>query len=595
FFCIVIKYLNVMQKNTSTFNTLTCFTFLSKSLQDSRLLVLSQIDDRFVSTRKDTDDEDRRHGRRNGYCLSDEEISDILNQLNQFANYLQTTPLQAAIFVALYTCQLEEFERSEIESLGRFYDISTVETLPMKSEFEVMKKKGYFKIKGSGLRMRRRCVYQIDEQLEHAITLNEPFQLGIAEKIDRYKFCQLVSDEIEKRNDDESSTSDLFQTIQELEENHTDLSFVQLVMKKIKSLEDRLLFYEICDNHIDRGETYIDGALSYIYDDTAKKFKVATRLINETHSLFQNQWIEKKPAAFFSRAGLVLSSKGKEIFLEKDFVLLQENQKDDPRMITPDKIDTKTLFFSKELSEEVNFLQKSLKNTQFKNLQKRLKEKKLPQGVTAIFYGLPGTGKTETAMQIAKATGRKVMHVDISASKTCWYGESEKLVKKIFTDYADKCKNEKLKPILLFNEADALLGKRREDVARSVDQTDNAIQNILLEEMEKLKGIMIATTNLADNLDDAFERRFLFKIKFDKPTKEAKCNIWKDKMPALPADACEKLALEFDFSGGEIDNIVRKFTMQEVLRKAEPTYEAVQKLCKSEKLNRKRGHKTVGF
>ena len=264
-------------------------------------------------------------------------------------------------------------------------------------------------------------------------------------------------------------------------------------------------------------------------------------------------------------------------------------------MITPDKIDTKTLFFSKELSEEVNFLQKSLKNTQFKNLQKRLKEKKLPQGVTAIFYGLPGTGKTETAMQIAKATGRKVMHVDISASKTCWYGESEKLVKRIFTDYADKCKNEKLKPILLFNEADALLGKRRENVARSVDQTDNAIQNILLEEMEKLKGIMIATTNLADNLDDAFERRFLFKIKFDKPTKEAKRNIWKDKMPALPADACEKLALEFDFSGGEIDNIVRKFTMQEVLRKAEPTYEAVQKLCKSEKLNRKGGHKTVGF
>ena len=481
-----------------------------------------------------------------------------------------------------------------MDSLGRFFDITTVETLPMKVEYEYLFKNGYFKLK-TGAFTRGRCSLRIDEQLEHAIANNEPFRLSPIEKIDRYKFCQLVSDEIDKRKDGDCSTYELQQSVIALEERHKNLKFVQTVNKRMSKVDDRLLFYEICDNHINHGETGIDSVLSNIYDNTTVKYKVAATLMNETHSLFKSQWIEKKPASFFSRAGLVLSPKGKDLFFEKDSFIFKQSEKDDPRMIAPDKIDAKTLFFSKELSEEVDFLQDSLQNTQFKNLQKRLKEKKLPQGVTAIFYGLPGTGKTETAMQIAKATGRKVMHVDISASKTCWYGESEKLVKRIFTDYADKCKNEKLKPILLFNEADALLGKRREDVARSTDQTDNAIQNILLEEMEKLNGIMIATTNLADNLDDAFERRFLFKIKFDKPTKEAKCNIWKDKMPSLSAEACEKLALEFDFSGGEIDNIVRKFTMQEILRKAEPSYEAIQKLCKSEKLNRKRGHKTVGF
>jgi SpoVK/Ycf46/Vps4 family AAA+-type ATPase len=66
----------------------------------------------------------------------------------------------------------------------------------------------------------------------------------------------------------------------------------------------------------------------------------------------------------------------------------------------------------------------------------------------------------------------------------------------------------------------------------NVDQTENAIQNIILEEMENLDGILIATTNLTENLDKAFERRFLFKIRFDKPTLEAKTNIWKDKIPA---------------------------------------------------------------
>lgn len=83
-----------------------------------------------------------------------------------------------------------------------------------------------------------------------------------------------------------------------------------------------------------------------------------------------------------------------------------------------------------------------------------------PIVMAALFHGLPGTGKTETALQIARATGRAVFHVDISEVKSCWYGESQKLVKGIFTDYKKLCEEEKRKPILLFNEADALLSSR---------------------------------------------------------------------------------------------------------------------------------------
>lgn len=581
-----------MQKSKSEFNVLACFTFLSKSLQDSGSQVLSKIDDRFFFKKKNEGNEERRFMRRDVAILSEDEIGEIIVQLNQLADYLQTAPLQAAIFVAFYTCQLEEVERTEMESLVRFFGFTTMEAIPMKAGYEDLQKNGYIK-RVCG---RRRSVFRIDEQLERAIVRNEPFCLSPVSKIDRYKFCQMVSDEIEKRSDGSCSTFELLRTVESFEELYKgDMQFVQIVTKKLKTIDERLLFYEICDDHIKNGATGIECTLADIYDSTSAKYKVATTLMNESHVLFKHQWVEKRPASFFSKSALVLSSKGKEIFLEEDYLIYSQNDKDDPRMITPDKIDEKQLFFNKELGKEVEFLRESLQDKRFKDLQKRLKEKSLPQGLTAIFYGLPGTGKTETAMQIAKATGRTVMHVDISASKTCWYGESEKLVKKIFIDYASKCKNEKRKPILLFNEADALLGKRRENVSRSTDQTDNAIQNILLEEMEKLDGIMIATTNLADNLDDAFERRFLFKIKFDKPTKDAKINIWKNKIPTLNHDDCEKLALEFDFSGGEIDNIVRKFTMQEVLRSAVPNYESIVKLCKSEKLHKKGGHKTVGF
>ena len=126
-----------------------------------------------------------------------------------------------------------------------------------------------------------------------------------------------------------------------------------------------------------------------------------------------------------------------------------------------------------------------------------------------------------------------------------------------------------------------------------MDQTENTIQNIILEEMEKLEGILIATTNLADNLDKAFERRFLFKIRFDKPSAEAKKNIWLDKLPSISAADAEYLASGYDFSGGEIDNIVRKVTMMEVIDGRTPSMEEICRLCGEEKLGKPRAK--IGF
>ena len=184
---------------------------------------------------------------------------------------------------------------------------------------------------------------------------------------------------------------------------------------------------------------------------------------------------------------------------------------------------------------------------------------------SVLLYGPSGTGKTESVMQIAKETGRAIYHVDISSTKSCWFGESEKLIKEVFKKYEDLCEHSEKRPILLFNEADGIFSKRKNSDSSNVAQTENTIQNIILEEMERLEGILIATTNMADNLDGAFERRFLFKIKFEKPVLEARKSIWTSKMPTLTEDAAQELAAAFSFSGGEIDNVVRKATIKEVL------------------------------
>lgn len=156
------------------------------------------------------------------------------------------------------------------------------------------------------------------------------------------------------------------------------------------------------------------------------------------------------------------------------------------------------------------------------------------------------------------------------------------------------CEKEERKPILLFNEADALFSKRRDTNSGNCAQTENALQNILLEEMENLDGILIATTNLSTNFDSAFERRFLFKVNFGKPDTAAKKAIWHNKLSWLSEEDAVKLAEKYDLSGGEIDNIVRKTLMEEVLHGQRPTLATLESWCKGEKLNQKTCG-TIGF
>jgi len=94
---------------------------------------------------------------------------------------------------------------------------------------------------------------------------------------------------------------------------------------------------------------------------------------------------------------------------------------------------------------------------------------------------------------------------------------------------------------------------------------ENSLQNIILQEMESLDGIMIATTNLQQNLDHAFERRFLYKIKFEKPTVEARAHIWHEMIPDLSDMDVQTLAEKYDFSGGQIENIARHYNIDCIL------------------------------
>ncbi len=417
--------------------------------------------------------------------------------------------------------------------------------------------------------------------------------------LDRYKFAKVIRDYIYSREYDTDSPNaeiKLDHKVCVTENNNSGLGFIQKMRNITDRGDVRALFYLVCNRCI--ADMGIDlNCLDKIYSLYERK-KVMKRLKEETHVLQKAGLVELQTTSslFGEHTELYLTDKGKRLYFEEDANLFIDNG-DKKNRILPEKIAEKRLFFPSEQQEQLSLVENALEEENYKKLTSRLEEKGMPKGVAILLYGAPGTGKTETVMQWARKCGREIIHVDISASKSMWYGESEKIVKKIFSDYRSACSAGGKKPILLFNEADAIFSTRREvgGSNSSIDQTENTIQNIILEEMEKLDGILIATTNLQDNLDAAFERRFLFKISYDKPSVEAKKLIWKDKLTTLSDEEALNLSTTFDFSGGEIDNIVRKATMEEVISGKVPTAEDIFNLCAHEKLSSRSSKARIGF
>ena len=229
----------------------------------------------------------------------------------------------------------------------------------------------------------------------------------------------------------------------------------------------------------------------------------------------------------------------------------------------------------------------------FKDIQKRLRDANMRPGVACLFYGAPGTGKTETVLQLGKKTGRPIFQVNISEIRSKWVGESEKNVQELFNKYDSIVKTKNVCPILFFNEADAVISKRSNNVDDAVDKMENTIQNIILQAMENLSGIMIATTNLTNNMDSAFERRFLYKICFDKPTIETRAHIWHSMLPNLTSEEANNLAKDYDFSGGQIENIARKQIVDSILYDQQQNIASVKLYCENE--NIKNFKNNIGF
>ena len=376
--------------------------------------------------------------------------------------------------------------------------------------------------------------------------------------------------------------------IEDLIKQNRELPMIKKFITKEQSLttEEKMLFFWVCNMVVCAGyEAMVPDNFRKLYSDMVAYRTQRKALALGTSGLIKSGLLriarssEQRTKDSYELTPWVVSVMLGDLELET----ATSSTKD---IIEHTSITAKQLYYNEREQRAINQLEALLQPARFTQVRNELVNQGFRSGFACLFHGAPGTGKTETVLQLARATGRNLMQVNISDIKSMWVGESEKNIKAIFTRYRRLVEESEVAPILLFNEADAIIGKRLENVQRSVDKMENAMQNIILEEIEKLDGILIATTNLTCNMDPAFERRFLYKIEFEKPTIEVKSAIWKSMIPGLSEEDAITLASRYDFSGGQIENIARKSVVGKIITGEDLTLNTLIEHCDTEAMDK---------
>ncbi len=489
------------------------------------------------------------------------------------------------------------------KTLGDFFGCSRLTMMTYTEEVDDLMLKRWVKPDESRERSGYYVGYALERGVVTAIRHNKPFEpeclegLTIQQLVDRTH--RFIYSEFDTRNPEKNY---LYEWVNMILNSNMHLPLCKAIVGMgLDAVGMTIFMMVVCDYSryadSDSEGVELDDLEDYLPNDYTSEF-ILNNLRAGNYSFFNENLIEHGcDNGIVNTDKLLLTEKAKtELLAEYNLNIKGEtNDNSDRDLKKCDDIKPKELFYNSNEEKQVEQLTKLLQPERFEEVQSRLEERCLRKGFACLFYGGPGTGKTETALQIARKTGRDVMVIEIAGMKDKWVGESEKNIKAVFRRYKRLCKESERTPILFFNESDALINKRSENAESSADKMNNAMQNILLQELEDLDGILIATTNLTDTLDKAFERRFLYKIEFKQPNTEVKSKIWQSKIAGLADETANKLAKTYDLSGGQIENIARKSTIDYVLYGKDSDIDQLEEYCRSEELSGKNKHSVVGF
>lgn len=523
---------------------------------------------------------------------------DAKEEIDRVCETLGTNPREAMIFSNI----LEQScgGRVDAKRVAKNMGITYVKFLTYEADQRSLARKKLIRINEDGDII-------VPDFIKDSLAHNRAYELESYSDLDTDGVLDHFRKAFVKREKDEISEDELMDEIDSLMEAGSKRSpFVQECAKLgfkgdngVMSYFDRLMFYTLVNNFVFNDDDTV------CWSEIERILEHPGIMVRRLKVKFQNKELKVAKDGIIepvnedgikSQELLHINDGVKDVIFAEIGGSGSKNGSTGLKTLKSETIVRKDLFYNAEEGEQVKRLRNLLDQDNFIKTCNRLKDRGLRSGFSCLFYGVPGTGKTETAYQLARQTGRDLILVNVPDIKSCWVGESEKNIQALFDRYRNAVERSSVAPILLFNEADAIFGIRQEGATRSVDKMENSIQNIILQEMEKLNGILIATTNLTTNLDKAFERRFLYKIRFDKPGVEVKEKIWRSMLSSLSDAQARKLSEEFDFSGGQIENVVRKKEIRYIIDGVEAGFKEIRSYCLEEMIDES-GHskRKIGF
>jgi len=523
-------------------------------------------------------------------------LSNMSKELKIVGAYLGVSAEEALFFSVILSINFSG-NIADFKDICSHFKISAIKLVSQLESIDSLAEKGYVVKKNGRNRyseLHTNKLFMVKSQLSKAIIKNQPCPTFVVTQIEN------TIDAIERLNEFISACLEDDLSIEELEneagkllEENGEFTYFKAIKEFDLTFNQTVLLYYIVWKTLSGVEGIsINPIISAISSSKRESIKFFQSLYSGSNPLISNNLIESRNSGFLNDIEFYLTDKNCQI-LAKDNIVIPSGNISKKNSIKAESISAKTLYYNDTENQQLINLHGLLKENKYSELRDRLNAKNLPLSLNVLLFGGPGTGKTESVLQLAKNSGREIIKVDISSTKSKWFGESEKLIKKIFIEYAEYSEKCDLTPILFFNEADAILSKRTTGSDSGTQKTENAIQNILLEELENFEGIFFATTNMAQNLDSAFDRRFLYKIEFTKPELKQRIAIWESKLPNLTTDDYFKLGSQFELSGGQIENIVRKSEISQVLYNTTPSFEAIVSDCLSEKNDQSKSD--IGF
>ena len=458
--------------------------------------------------------------------LSKEFFRKAKAEIKLLADSYGVTETQAVLFCV---CMEKGPRRVDYDDLSSYLNISNIKMLAYATDIDALVHRRLLKYRD----VKDEEDFDVPTAVVRCLKHNEVYQLPNRKGLDCAMLFELLDQWFNDLNDDAICSCQLRDDIQSLFDENPQVAFVQRLRQYGLSEEDEMIATFFCNRLVSNNDDDIRfNQLSDLFESVHDFNNAKSNLRSAKHTLMKKKIVEhicEDGIADTSKYHLTADAQ-RDLLAELNINPVEETL---AGTLKPSDLTPKKMFYPHEVGKQVSELSKLFQQEEFQKIQDRMKEKGFRNGFACLFYGATGTGKTETVYQLALQTGRSIMIVDVPQIKSKWVGDSEKNIKALFDRYREVVKRSKLAPILLFNEADAIIGKRQEGAERAVEKMENSIQNIILQEMENLDGIMIATTNLQQNLDKAFERRFLYKIKFEKPTLEARASIWRTMIPEL--------------------------------------------------------------